>query len=222
MVPRSITLAILSLCLLLGSANAQRDVPEPQGVKSIRTLQQMRSEGLTRQKWDVTCGAAALSTLLTYDFKDRTPETAIVVWILHRVDAGRVRARGGFSLLELKQFAQARGYNAEGYSGMSMEELATQKTSVITPIRSKGVDHFVVVKGIAGGRVFIADPAFGNLTMKATRFAELWRHGIAFIVHPPDDRMFAGKHIDPSSPMVPDETLISRGLATAAPSNGLY
>src|ERR1700745_4427967 len=65
-----------------------------QGSKNIRTLKEIRGEGVVRQKWDVSCGAAALSTVLTYDFKDPTPETAIVVWILHRVDAGRVRARG--------------------------------------------------------------------------------------------------------------------------------
>ena len=62
-----------------------------QGSKNIRTLKEIRGEGVVRQKWDVSCGAAALSTVLTYDFKDPTPETAIVVWILHRVDAKRVR-----------------------------------------------------------------------------------------------------------------------------------
>ncbi len=75
-----------------------------QGSKNIRSLKEIRDEGVVKQRWDVSCGAAALSTLLTYDFKDNTPETSIVVWILHRVDAGRVRARGGFSLLDLKHF----------------------------------------------------------------------------------------------------------------------
>jgi hypothetical protein len=86
-----------------------------QGSKNIRTLKEIRDEGVVRQRWDVSCGAAALSTVLTDDFKDPTPETAIVVWILHRVDAGRVRSRGGFSLLDLKHFAEARGYHAEGF-----------------------------------------------------------------------------------------------------------
>ena len=76
-----------------------------------------------RQRWDISCGAAALSTVLTYDYNDPTSETGIVVWILHRVDAARVRDRGGFSLLDLKHFAEARGYRAEGFSGMTMEDL---------------------------------------------------------------------------------------------------
>ena len=81
---------------------------EVQGSKNVRSLKEIRGEAVVRQRWDMSCGAAALSTVLTYDFKDPTPETAIVVWILHRVDAGRVRARGGFSLLDLKHFAEAR------------------------------------------------------------------------------------------------------------------
>lgn len=223
--PRSIAgLVVISLGLTVAPMRAQsvRDAEEQQGTKNIRTLKEIRGEGVVRQRWDMSCGAAALSTLLTYDFKDYTPETAIVVWILHRVDPVRVRARGGFSLLDLKRFAQARGYHAEGFSGMSIEELATQKTSVITPIRMKGFDHFVVVKGIANGHVILADPGFGNLTMKVSRFQELWKNGIVFIVHPPDERMIGERKTTIASRMVPDETIISRKIGIGAPSNALY
>jgi hypothetical protein len=193
-----------------------------QGSKNVRTLKEIRGEDVVRQKWDMSCGAAALSTVLTYDFKDPTPETAIVVWILHRVDPVRVRARGGFSLLDLKHFAEARGYHAEGFSGMTMEDLLGQKTSVITPIRAKGVDHFVVVKGIVAGRVLMADPAFGNMTMRVDQFQALWKDGIAFVVHPPDERMIGEKNLSIASRMVPDETVITRKIGVTAPSNYLY
>jgi predicted double-glycine peptidase len=151
---------LMTLALLLGPACAQTapGAADPGGHKLIRTLKEIRSEGVVRQRWDMSCGAAALSTVLTYDFKDNTPESAIVVWILHRVDPHLVHERGGFSLLDLKHFAQARGYQAEGFSDMSMDELASQKSSVIVPIRLKGFDHFVVVKGVSGDRVFLADP----------------------------------------------------------------
>ena len=193
-----------------------------QGSKNIRTLKEIRGEGVVRQRWDVSCGAAALSTVLTYDFKDPTEETAIVVWLLHRVDAKRVRDRGGFSLLDLKHFAEARGYHAEGFSGMTMEDLALEKTSVITPIRAKGVDHFVVVKGVVAGHVVMADPAFGNMTMRVDQFEKLWKNGIVFEVHPPDERMTARKDLSVASRIVPDETLITRKIGVTAPSNFLY
>jgi predicted double-glycine peptidase len=193
-----------------------------QGSKNIRSLKEIRGEGVVRQRWDMSCGAAALSTVLTYDFKDPTPETAIVVWLLHRLDAGRVRTRGGFSLLDLKHFAEARGYHAEGFSGMTIEDLALEKTSVITPIRAKGVDHFVVVKGIVAGHVILADPGFGNMTMRVDQFQSLWKNGIVFVVHPPDERMIGEKNLSVASRLVPDETVITRKIGVTAPSNYLY
>ncbi len=193
-----------------------------QGSKNIRSLKEIRGEGVVRQKWDMSCGAAALSTVLTYDFKDPTSESAIVVWILHRVDPVRVRARGGFSLLDLKHFAEARGYRAEGFSDVTIEELAQEKTSVITPIRAKGVDHFVVVKGFVAGHVLLADPAFGNMTMRVDQFQALWKNGIVFIVHPPDERMISEKTLTMASRLVPDETVITRRIGVVAPSNFLY
>ena len=220
------TLAILLASVSLFPACALAQLPldtGPQGAsKNIRTLKDIRGEGVVKQKWDMSCGAAALSTLLTYDFKDNTPETAIVVWILHRVDPVRVRARGGFSLLDLKRFAQARGYHAEGFTGMSIEELASQKISVIVPIRLKGFDHFIVVRGIADGRVNIADPGFGNITMKVDRFQTLWKEGIVFVVHPPTDLMLTEKKPMMASRLVPDATIIQRDIGTNLPANPLY
>lgn len=222
--PGTLVLVLASVSLFTLSAHSQSWEDErAQGAsKNIRSLKEIRGEGVVRQKWDMSCGAAALSTLLTYDFKDNTPESAIVVWILHRVDPVRVRARGGFSLLDLKRFAQARGYSAEGFSGMSIEELATQKTSVIVPIRLKGFDHFIVVRQISDGRVIVADPGFGNLTMKVDRFQSLWKEGIAFIVHPPTDLMLTEKRPVMASRLVPDETVIQRKIGVLTPSNPLY
>ena len=217
-----ILLASVSLFPSPAAAQTRADAGVQEATKKIRTMKDIRGEGVVRQKWDMSCGAAALSTLLTYEFKDNTPETAIVVWILHRVDPVRVRARGGFSLLDLKRFAQARGYSAEGFTGMSMEELASQKTSVIVPIRLKGFDHFVVVRGIANGRVDIADPGFGNITMRVDRFETLWKEGIVFIVHPPTDLMLTEQKPLMASQIVPDASIIQRGIGTAIPANPLY
>lgn len=219
-----LAVGILSIGLSFAPACAQISLhtSETQGVKPIRTLKELRDEGVVRQRWDMSCGAAALSTILTYDFNDNTPEAAIVVWILHRINPVRVRARGGFSLLDLKHFAQARGYSAEGFSGMSIQDLASQKSSVITPIHFKGFDHFVVVKGIVGDRIILADPGFGNVTMRTSRFAKMWKNGIVFMINPPDPRMLSAKNVSAASRIIPDETLISRSIGVAIPGNALY
>ncbi len=218
----AVAMVSFALPLLPASAQVPIDLAETQGAKPIRTLKGLRDDGVVRQRWDMSCGAAALSTILTYDFSDNTPEAAIVVWILHRVNPVQVRARGGFSLLELKHFAQARGYGAEGFSGMSLQDLAAEKSWVITPIHLKTSDHFVVVKGIVGDRVLLADPGFGNVTMKTGQFLKIWKNGIVFVIHPPDPRMLAPKNISPASRVVPDETLISRGIGVGIPANALY
>ncbi len=223
---RSVLAATLVASTVLFPAFARAQNPkgraEAEGSKHIKTMKEIRSEGVTRQRWDMSCGAAALSTLLTYDFKDNTPETAIVVWLLHRLDGQKVRDRGGFSLLDLKHFAEARGYTAEGFSGMTIQDLAVEKTSVITPIRLKGFDHFVVVRALVNGRVFLADPGFGNLTMKIDKFEKLWKDGIVFVVHPPSEQMITGKNLSIASRLVPDETVIERGIGATAPANWLY
>ncbi|MBB5343666.1 C39 family peptidase [Tunturibacter empetritectus] len=222
---RSILAAgLASLVLFPALVRAQNtgEATGARGSKNVRSLKEIRDEGVVKQRWDVSCGAAALSTLLTYDFKDDTTETSIVVWLLHRVDATRVRSRGGFSLLDLKHFSEARGYHAEAFSGMTIQDLAQEKNSVIVPIREKGFDHFVVVKGIVAGHVILGDPGFGNITMRVDRFQTLWKNGIVFVVHPPDDRMIGDKRLPLAARLVPDESLISRKIGVTAPSNYLY
>jgi predicted double-glycine peptidase len=221
----TIAAALLSASSLVTLAQAPTK-PAPAAdagwAKPVLSLKEIRNEGVVRQKWDISCGAAALSTLLTYQFRDNTPETDIVVWMLHRTDPARVKERHGFSVFDMKHFAQARGYTAEGFSDMSIDELASQKSAVITPIRLKGFDHFVVVKGIADGRIFLADPGFGNVTMKIDRFQKLWKNGIVFIVHPPDERMQVAKQVNSSAKLLPDESVIMRNLGVTTPTNGLY
>ena len=224
------TMLAAGLAVLLSAqtpARAQNyvDAPGVQGVKPIRTLQNIREEGVARQRWDMSCGAAALSTVLTYYYKDNTPEAAIVVWLLHRLNPAMVRKRGGFSLLDLKRFADARGYHADGYSEMTIADLAAEKAWAITPIRQEGFNHFVVVKGIEtkDDRVFIADPGFGNITMTIKQFQKLWKDGIAFIVHPPDELMVnSAEKTAVASKLVPDETIILRNLNNPTPVNNLY
>jgi predicted double-glycine peptidase len=192
--------------------------------KTVRTLKEMRNAHVVRQQWDMTCGAAALSTLLTYDFKDNTPESAVVVWILRRTNPVKVRALGGFSLLDLKHFVQARGYRAEGFSEMPLEELADLRIPAIVPIHSKGVDHFVIVRGVFGDRVVLADPAFGNMTMKTNQFQSVWKQGIVFIVRPPDPRMLQSSEQNRlilSGAVTPEGATVYRALQRSAPNTPL-
>jgi len=148
----------------------------------VRSMAEIRETDVLRQRWDYSCGSAALSTVLTYFLDDPTPETAVVVSILRRTDPVRVRSRGGFSLLDLKNYLARRGYTSSGYADLNLDDLSEFAVPPIVPVSLKGFDHFVVFRGHYGDRVVLTDPAFGNMTMSASRFNELWKDGIGFVI----------------------------------------
>jgi predicted double-glycine peptidase len=168
----------------------------------------MRNADVVRQAWDLSCGSAALSTLLTYYFNDPTSEAAVIVWLLRRTDPVKIQSRGGFSLLDLKRFAESRGYQADGYAGLSLNDLIELGPAIV-PVHVKGYDHFVVVRGRVGDRIVYSDPAFGNLTREADRFGEIWPSGIGFVVNRPGAQSV--RHVPlPDHLLVPDASVAYR------------
>lgn len=147
----------------------------------VRSLLEMRRDGVVVQQWDSSCGAAALATVFTYTFTDAVSERLVAQAMLRRTDPLRVKVRGGFSLLDMKRFAESRGYAAAGFRNVSFEELLGMQSPIV-PIDEYGDAHFVVVRGLREGKVDIADPGFGNRSMSIERFGAAWQQGIAFVV----------------------------------------
>ncbi len=172
---------------------------------NVASFKDLREAHLVRQGWDTSCGAAALSTVLSFHYQDPYTESTIALSILANTDPDRVRERGGFSLLDLKRFAEAVGYRADGYAGLSLDDLAASAVPAILPVRIRGYDHFVVFRGRAGNRVLIGDPAFGNLTMHISEFADAWTSGIGFFVFDDADgaRDAIASPLDPNAMNLP-------------------
>jgi len=147
----------------------------------VRSLAEMRHEGVVMQQWDASCGAAALATVLTFGFDDPVSERAVARGMLRQTDELRVKVRGGFSLLDMKRFAEGRGYAAEGYRDLGLPELLALHGPIV-PIDEFGYAHFVVVRGGSGTDVEVADPAFGRRTMPRERFEAAWQGGIGFVL----------------------------------------
>jgi len=169
--------SVFVLVLLLVASPASAD---PWRAR-VRSLAEIRHEGVVIQKWDTSCGAAALATLLTYHLGDPTSERAIATSMLHRAGPIRVRTRGGFSLLDLQEYAEARGYDATGYGEVTLADLQTFLPAIV-PVRLHGQDHFVVVHSFRGDQVLFADPAYGQRTLPLERFDRAWNLKIAFVV----------------------------------------
>ena len=167
----------------------------------IKTMLDLRNDRLVRQQWDLTCGAAAVATMLTYQLGDPVSERQAAVGMLRTGNVRLVRARLGFSLLDLKRFAAGRGFTAAGYGNLRIDELLAIAPAIV-PIRVHNFGHFVVVRGRSGDRVLLGDPAFGNRTMTTEAFLSAWTSHIGFVVtrpgepHPPN-RMGAPAELFP-------------------------
>lgn len=148
----------------------------------IESMVELRWKTLTRQGWDMSCGAAALSTLLIYHHGRDFSEMAITLTILKNSDPAVVRARGGFSLYDLKRFVRAVGLDGLGYGEMTLDDLELFDLPAILPIRINNFDHFVIFRKRVGDHVMLGDPAFGNISLPIARFEKMWKSRIAFYV----------------------------------------
>jgi uncharacterized protein len=141
------------------------------------------------QQWEWSCGAAALATILTYQQGDKVGEEEVIVGLFKHTTPARVQRRLGFSLLDLKQYAESRGYRAEGLGNLSIDDLATLGPSIV-PIRlPTGTNHFIVFRGRQGHLLLFADPAAGSRVMEVFDFEKIWIDHDAFFVAPKSGRV---------------------------------
>jgi uncharacterized protein len=147
------------------------------GERTVKSLLEMRRQNVVIQKWDLSCGAAALATLLKYQHGEPVTEKDIALALMKREEYIKnpqlVQSREGFSLLDLKRNVDARGYLGNGFGRLRLKDLAA-KAPLIVPIKTNGYNHFVVFRGSVGDRVLLADPAWGNRTMSVEEFMEKW------------------------------------------------
>jgi predicted double-glycine peptidase len=152
-----------------------------QAGEPVRSLREIRQANVVVQQWDTSCGAAALATLLKYQHGLGASEKEIAEAMLRRGDRLKVKIRGGFSLLDLKRYADALGLEGVGYMNVGLDDLIEMAPAIV-PVTARGYPHFVVVRGRADRKILIADPAFGNRTMDVDGFERAWQGNIGFIV----------------------------------------
>ena len=159
--------AVLLLC----------NVATAQDSRPVISLAEIRERNVVVQEWDLSCGAAALATILNFQHGDPVSEREIATRMMGRAEYLEnpmlVSLRQGFSLLDLKHFVDDRGYNGVGLGQLTLEHLVA-RAPMIVPINVYGYQHFVVFRGMLGNRVLLADPAFGNRTMLRSVFESAW------------------------------------------------
>ena len=116
--PVSVALLLLVL-LFAGSA--------PAAERAVISLREMRQERAVVQQWDLSCGAPALATLLTYQRSDPVHERDIARAAIKReeylANPALVRVRRGCSLFDLQRYVDGHGYEGIPLGNMTYQDL---------------------------------------------------------------------------------------------------
>jgi predicted double-glycine peptidase len=179
------TLPLLLLLMATSAALPSRavEVQSPQGSYSMRltSMKEARFRNTIRQKYDFSCGSAAVATLLSYQYGYPVDEQAAFVQMYAHGDRQKI-GREGFSLLDIKRYLHSNGFDADGFQ-LPLEKLQEEGLPAIALINEKGYHHFVVIKGLRDGRVLIGDPAMGTRSVPVAQFESVWTNKLMFVIH---------------------------------------
>jgi predicted double-glycine peptidase len=143
----------------------------------VRSLKELRQHNVVLQQWELSCAAAALATILRYQYGMPVTERAVALGLIERTEyianPDLVRIRQGFSLLDLKRYVDKLGYEGVGLGQLALPDLVA-RAPIIVPVILQGFPHFVVFRGATSREVLLADPAFGNVTMSIEKFMNGW------------------------------------------------
>lgn len=99
--------------------------------------------------------------------------------MLRKGDGEKIRSEG-FSMLDMKMYLDDRGYDSAGYE-VSLDRLAEIGLPGIVLISYRGLNHFVVLKGISRTDVLLGDPVLGIRTVPRATFDGIW-NGVIFVI----------------------------------------
>ena len=169
----------------------------------VTSIKEARFRTTIRQQYDFSCGSAALSTLLTYQYQYPVTEQAVFEEMFRRGDEKKIQHEG-FSLLDMKRYLQAHGFDADGFEA-PLSKLETVGIPAIVLINEHGYNHFVVIKGLRDGRVLLGDPAGGTRSMTQNLFKNVWVNQILFVVSNKQDvarfNLASDWHAAPNAPL---------------------
>lgn len=152
-------------------------------VVNVEPVVVQKNRNVVRQQYDYSCGSAALTTLLDFYLGRNFQERQVMEGLLRFGETERIIQRRGFSLLDMKRLVTALGHPSGGFKAQAKDLLELDHPA-IAPIEYAGFKHFVVIRAVQDNRVFVADPALGNITFTLNRFLEVWDNNVLFIVFP--------------------------------------
>lgn len=146
----------------------------------VTTFSERRFTNVIKQQYDFSCGSAAVASLLTYHYENPTTEAEVFESMFEAGDKDTIREKG-FSLLDMKVYLENNGYKADGFR-VSLDKIRESQIPAIVVIRTRGYQHFVLIKGVSDDEVVIGDPALGTKVYTRKQFEEIRDGDIVFVI----------------------------------------
>lgn len=150
--------------------------------QSIKPLSEFITSRIVKQSYDYSCGSAALATVLKYYLGEDFSEKDVIHGLLQHGDPERIKKRRAFSLLDMKKFVNILGYEGNGYKGGIEDITDPEFWPCIVPIKIFEYRHFVVIKGVHRGHIFIVDPWRGHTSYTISQFEKMWYQNVMFVI----------------------------------------
>ena len=108
-----------------------------------------------------TCGQACVRNLLVLILKDEDFATSVI-----HLDCD--------DFLEIRQELKEHGFVFQGYEVNDLSVIKKEHFPLVAQVRNDEASHFVVVKKIHHGKVFLDDPQFGEMILSEKEFKEVF------------------------------------------------
>lgn len=149
--------------------------PIQSNANKVSSLKALNQEAVIMQQLDYSCGSAALATLMKFYFNDDVTEMSLleeIKSIFNEKDFSTIE-ENGLSFKELEHIVTAYGYQS---ASVQLQPSALTKLSgpILVYVEPDDYRHFAILRGTVDGRVYLADPSRGNISMPIEEFTEEW------------------------------------------------
>ena len=124
----------------------------------------IRDQGIIKQRFDYSCGAAAVPTVLHHFYRLEVDEATII---------DKIGLKDEFSFADLARVMEEYSLKAVAVA-LDFDHLQRIAMPAIVYPDFHGEGHFSVLRGISASSVWLGDPSWGNIHMSPDRFRGTW------------------------------------------------
>lgn len=145
-------------------ADAILKTPTIYGTIKTKSFKEIRDKDVIKQQLDYSCGPASVATILSYYYAHPTTEQEVIL---------KLNQWSAASFADITRVLPEYGYKGIGIA-LNAEKLRKIKMPAIVYLHHNNQDHFSVLKGVNDDNVYLADPSWGNVRFRWSKFLSMW------------------------------------------------